>query len=175
MSQISHNKLCQAWQIIGRKADTNAEECHEVIKIQLLPQHVEQSQWLCFLAECWSQLASLCQSMQVWNHLNTKLHWRAINQSKPMTGRGVVGVPRQMPQLWWSPIDTCPLQCRAHIDWPIHPWCCPSTIYAVYLSDAFRPRSPVVWSSTAYHGNRHCRTMITCDAWRLTAEALRSG
>ena len=51
---------------------------------------------------------------------------------------------------------------------PFIPWCCPSTTYAVYLCDAFRPRSPVVWSSAAYHGNRHGRTMITCDAWRLT-------
>ena len=42
-----------------------------------------------------------------------------------------------------------------------------STTYAVYLSDAFRPRSPVVWSSPAYHGDRHGRTMITCDAWLM--------
>ena len=35
------------------------------------------------------------------------------------------------------------------------PWCCPITIYAVYLCDAYHPRSPVVWSRAVYHDDRH--------------------
>ena len=75
---------------------------------------------------------------------------QAINQNpwRP----GIAGVPWQMLPLWWSPIDACPLQCGAMMTstGPSTPWCYPSTIYTVYLCDAFRPRSPVVWSLAAY-------------------------
>ena len=66
-----------------------------------------------------------------------------------------------------------PVLCSAEQWWRglARPFCCPCTNYAVFLCDAFHPRSPVVWSSAAYIGDRHGRTMMNCDAWRLTAEA----
>ena len=51
------------------------------------------------------------------------------------------------------------------IDWPVH-----SLMLSFHDSRrrplrrlSFTARSPVVWSLAAYHGNRHGRTMITCD------------
>ena len=68
-----------------------------------------------------------------------------------------------MPPLWWSTIDACHLQRGAMMTstGPSTPWCCPTTIYAVYLCYAFHPRSPVIsklqgnalfWSQI-HHGN----------------------
>ena len=48
------------------------------------------------------------------------------------------------------------------------PWCCPSVIYAVFLCDDYRLLFLVVWFLATYRDGRRGRTMITCDAWRLT-------
>ena len=126
----------------------------------------------------------LCRCLHISKTCNQFINpWRmndftgfnqSINQSKPVTPRRR-WVHRQMLPLWWSPIDACPLLCGAMMTstCPSMPWCCPSTIYAVHLCDAFRPRSPVVWSLAPHHGDRHGRTMITCGAWRLKRHWLR--
>ena len=102
-----------------------------------------------------------------------KWHWidfkvKILNQSKPVTPRRHWGTPTDaetvmtahrrlssatrsndgIHSLMWSFHDLCGLPLRR----------LPST-------------SPVVWSLAAYHGDRHGRTTITCNAWQLTAEA----
>ena len=72
--------------------------------------------------------------------------------------------------LRWLLIDLCHPRCAAM---PIStglsiPWCCPSMIYMVFICDDCHPLFPVVWSSVPYPNDRHGRTMIVCDAWRLT-------
>ena len=51
------------------------------------------------------------------------------------------------------------------------PWCCTSTIYVVFLCDNYHSLFIVEWSSAAYHDVRYdrTRTMIACEAWRLSA------
>ena len=49
-------------------------------------------------------------------------------------------------------------------------WCCPSMIHKVFVCDAYHPLFLAVWSSAAYHDDRHGRTMITYDVWRLTVK-----
>ena len=50
------------------------------------------------------------------------------------------------------------------------PWYYPSIIYEVFCDDS-HPLFFVVWSSAAYHDNRHGWTMIACAAWGLTVKA----
>ena len=103
---------------------------------------------------------------------NIILRCQSSYQSKPVMSRHRWGT-RQMPPLWWPPIDACPLQRGTMMTTtgPSIPWCCPSITYAVYLCNAFHPRSPVVWSLARHHGDRHGWTMITCNALRLTEKA----
>ena len=65
--------------------------------------------------------------------------------------------------------DFCRLHCAAMMTSTFLsiPGCCPSMIYAVFLCDARHPLFLAVWSSAAYRNDRHGRTMIICDAWRL--------
>ena len=112
----------------------------------------------------WEEIATW-----TWPKIERPITNQSINQNSWRPD--VVGVPRLMHPLWWSPIDACHLQRVAMMTstGSSIPWCCPSTIYAVYLRDAFRPRSPVVWSSAAYHSDIHGRTMIVlrlCDLRR---------
>ena len=62
---------------------------------------------------------------------NSALVNQSVNQN--VWRRFVVGAHRQMPPLWWSPIDAYPLQRGAMMTsiGPSTPWCCPSTSYAV--------------------------------------------
>ena len=74
----------------------------------------------------------------------------------------------------WLPIDFC-LPRRAVMTTSTGlsiRWCCLSMIYAVFLWDAYQPLFLVVWSSAAYHDDRHYLIMIACDACRLTINAL---
>ena len=61
-----------------------------------------------------------------------------------------------------------------HIDWPLY-----SLLLSFHdlrsLCDDYYPLFLVVWSLAAYHDGRHRRTMIACDAWRLTVKARTSG
>ena len=46
-------------------------------------------------------------------------------------------------------------------NWPVRSSsCCPFMIYPIFICVAYRPLSLVVWSSTAYHDDRHGRTII---------------
>ena len=54
------------------------------------------------------------------------------------------------------------------------PWCCLFMIYAVFLCDVSHPLLLAVFSSVAYHDDKHGGTMITCDAWRLIATVCRT-
>ena len=68
-----------------------------------------------------------------------------------------------------APINACPLQREAMMT-PTGPsihWCCPSTIYTVYLCDAFRPPSPVVlwWYTWPNHNNLQCLTVDSRSSW----------
>ena len=82
--------------------------------------------------------------------------------------QGVVGVLRQMHLLWWLPINLCHLWCAA-IDWPVH-----SLMLSFHdlrgLCDDNYPPFLVVWSSPAYHDDRHGRPMIACDTRWLTVK-----
>ena len=90
---------------------------------------------------------------------------QSINQSKPVTPCRRWGTPTvATATMVGSTIIACPQRGAMMTSTGTSiPWCCPSTIYAVYLCDAFHPRSPVVWSSAAYHGDRRGRTMIALD------------
>ena len=79
---------------------------------------------------------------------------------------GVAGVSRQMSPLWWSPIDACPLQRGAKMTstGPSTPWCCPSTIYAVYLCDAFCRGSPADMRRLQFLLSDSCQ--FWCCWWR---------
>ena len=78
-----------------------------------------------------------------------------------------------MHRLQWLPINLChawyaamtTLTCLSI------PWCCPSMICEVFLGDAYHPRSLLVWSSTAYRGDKHGSATITCDPWRFAVNA----
>ena len=84
------------------------------------------------------------------------------------------GYPRQMSPLWWLPIEFCRLRFAATTTMTglSIPWCCPSMIHTVFLCDANHPLFLVVWSSVAYHDDRHGWTMIAWDASWLTVNAL---
>ena len=68
-----------------------------------------------------------------------------------------------MPPLWRLPIGFCDPRCTATSTMTglSIPWCCPSTIYAVFLCNVHHPLFLAVWSSAAYRDDRHGRTMVT--------------
>ena len=80
---------------------------------------------------------------------------------------------RQMHPLRWLPIDCCHPLCAAMTTSTglSIPWCSSSMIYDIFLCDDCHPLFIVVWSSAAYHDDRHGQTMIACVAWRLTVRA----
>ena len=89
---------------------------------------------------------------------------QSINQSKLVTPR----------RRWGTPTDASAVT-TAHrrlssatrsiddIDRPVH------SLMLSFHDLRGLLRSPVVWSTVAYHGDRHGQNMITCDAWRLTS------
>ena len=72
--------------------------------------------WATFVCQLKSSVhpafASLLQHLITYWRIESPVWYESINQSINQNPwrPSVVGVPRQMPPLWWPPIDACPLQ-----------------------------------------------------------------